>query len=159
MTCIDVTDLVEAIAAGDVVVNEATRVHLESCPACAGRLASARRLEAMLAADVTPIAPPRFTAQVLTKIRRERWQSEQRVDRIFNVAIAVACLLVVGGAAALLNLSGLIGLSGSVWGLLAQVSGQVASEASRVLLTYVTAAGLLVSALGMWWWAERRLSW
>ena len=42
--------------------------------------------------------------------------------------------------------------------MLAAVGGQALEAAAPVLLTYIAAAGLLMSALGMWWWADRRLS-
>jgi hypothetical protein len=32
------------------------------------------------------------------------------------------------------------------------------NAAAPVLVTYVSAAGLLMSALVMWWWAERSIS-
>src|SRR5918996_889703 len=100
MICKDVLELAEPIAAGDLQPAENVRAHLESCPRCAGALASARRLEAALSALEPPPAPETFTPSVLQRIRRERWRSEQHVDRLFNVAIAAALVLVVGGVAA-----------------------------------------------------------
>lgn len=158
MTCSETRHLVEAIAAEDLEVADAVREHFETCPSCAAALASARRLEAALRARPAPPAPPQFAAAVAARIRRERWQSEQHVDRIFNVAIAVAILLVVGGIAALTNVGAVLGLAGSIAGLIARTAGQTAQQAAPTLLTYVAAAGLLMSTLGMWWWAERRLS-
>jgi anti-sigma factor RsiW len=158
VTCKDARELVEAIAAGDLDVDDARRAHFESCPACAAALASARRIEAALKARETPKAPAAFTSTVVARIRHERWKSEQHVDRVFNIAIAVAVLLVLGGVLALTNVSGVIAGAGMMWGLLGAVSGQVVAAAAPAILTYVAAAGLLVSALVMWWWAERRLS-
>jgi anti-sigma factor RsiW len=158
VTCRDVVHLVEAIAAGDLDVAADVRSHLETCPLCASALASARRIELALQARPAPAAPERFASDVLTRIRNDRWQSEQRVDRIFNVAIALSLLLVVGSIAALTNIGGVIGIAGWVWGAIAQVSGQAAQDARPGIVTYIAAAGLLMSALLMWWWAERRLT-
>jgi hypothetical protein len=95
---------------------------------------------------------------VLGRIRNDRWRSEQRVDRIFNVAIVVAALLVVGGLAALTNVGALLSVGGWIWGAVAQLSGQLVQQAAPTLFSYVAAAFLLMSMLAMWWWAERRLS-
>jgi anti-sigma factor RsiW len=158
MTCKDVIDSVEAIAAGDLEPGAALRAHLESCPGCASALASARRLEAALARREAPKAPPRFAAAVRQRVRREEWRAEQRVDWLFNVAMIVALMAVAGGAAALLNLGGILAAASQVLTALATVRGDVARAAAPSLATYIAAGGLLASALGMWWWAERRLS-
>ena len=159
VTCSDVLHLVEAVAAGDLEVDDRLRAHFETCPSCASALASARRLEAALvAARPSSPAPAQFTTAVLAKIRHERWRSEERADRIFNVAIAAAVLLVVGSVLALTNVDGVLGAAGSLWGVLAAIrrSGSRGRRAGGP--TYIAAAGLLMSALGMWWWADRRIS-
>jgi anti-sigma factor RsiW len=158
VTCNQTRPLVEAIAAGDLEVEPAIRAHFESCPACASELASAMRLEAALRARPAPAPPPEFTAAVLSRVRDQRWRSEQHVDRIFNVAIAAAVLLVVAGIATLTNVGAVLELAGSVWTFAARTSSQAAQQALPTILTYVAAAGLLMSTLVMWWWAERRLS-
>lgn len=158
MTCSHVLDLVESVAARDLAVDEEIRAHIETCPRCAGALATARRVEAALAAREAPEAPARFTPMVLQRIGREKWHTEQQVDRFFNAAVAAALVLVVGGIAALLNLGGVLGTAAGTLSLLSSVSGQVARDAAPTLNTYIAAAGLLVTALGMWWWAERTLS-
>jgi anti-sigma factor RsiW len=137
-------------------LDEETRGHIESCPSCAGALASARRLEAALAALDTPQAPASFTSAVLQRIRRDRWQSEQRVDQLFNVAIVAAVLLVVGGIVAMLNVDALFTLSASAWVVAREGIREAARQAAPTVATYVAAAGLLASGLGMWWWAERK---
>jgi anti-sigma factor RsiW len=159
MDCRHVRENVEAIAGGDAAVTDQLRAHLESCPACAAALASARRIEALLSARETPDAPVRFTASVLQRIRRERWSAEQQVDRLFNVAIALGLVVVVGGIGALMNLSGVLNAAGTVWDAVAAVGGSAARQAVPTVVTYIAAAGLLVSALATWWWAERKLSW
>ena len=157
MQCADVLDLVEAIAAGDLLPDERVREHLHSCPACAGALASAQRLETLLKGMEVPTAPAAFASQVLQRIRRDRWRSEQNVDRLFNVAIVAAVILIAGGLLALLNVGTVISLTGSVWALLKEGSRETVRTAAPTVLTYVAAAGLLASALGMWAWAERRM--
>ena len=157
MQCADVLDLVEPIAAGDLLPDERVREHLHSCPACAGALASARRVEALLKGMEFPVAPPAFARQVLQRIRGDRWRSEQNVDRLFNVAIVTAVILIVGGLLALLNVGTVISLTGSIWALLKEGSRETVRTAAPTVLTYVAAAGLLASALGMWAWAERRM--
>jgi anti-sigma factor RsiW len=158
VTCSDALHLVEAIAAEDLALDDSVRTHFETCPRCASALASARRIEMALQTRPKPQAPARFTQGVLGRIRQERWQSEQRVDRVFNVAIGMAVLLVVASVLALTNVGAVLGVAGSIWGLLAAVGGQAVAVAAPVLVTYIAAAGLLMSALAMWWWADRRLS-
>ena len=103
MSCSDVVDLIEPIAAGELAADEAVRAHLQSCVTCAAALASAQRLESALKGMEIPPAPPAFTAMVLQRIRRDHWQSEQNVDRLFNLAMVAAVLLMIGGVAAMLN--------------------------------------------------------
>lgn len=158
MTCKEAMELVEAIASGDVEPGHDARAHFETCPRCASALASARRLEAALASIETPLAPARFVPLVLQRVRRDRWAAEQHVDRLFNAAMVAALVMVVGGVLALMNLSGVVAAASETWTMLARVSGDVARQASPAVDTYVAAGCLLASALGMWWWAERRMS-
>lgn len=158
MTCNEVQHVVEAIAAGEIGVDAPLRGHFESCPRCAAALASAQRIEHELRVRPVPLPPPRFTAAVLARIRNDRWLEEQRVDRIFNVAIALASVLVVGALAALTNVSAVLGVGGWLWGAGAQAFGQMLQQAVPTLLTYAGAIFLLMSTVAMWWWAERRLS-
>jgi anti-sigma factor RsiW len=158
MTCRDVLDQVEGIAAGDLEAGDSLRAHLESCPRCAAALASARRLEQALSGLEVPAVPARFTSTVIARIRSERWQSDQNLDRLFNLAVAAALLLVVGGLYGLLNLSGVIAGARLAWSILASFGSQSADHLVPALGTYVAAAGLLASALAMWWWADRTLN-
>jgi anti-sigma factor RsiW len=158
VTCSDAINLVEAIAADDLEVDVSLRSHFETCPRCAAALASARRVEAGLRARPIVEPPAQFTDKVLARIRTDRWQTEERVDRIFNVAIAAAVLLVVGSILAMANVGAVLGAAGSLVGLLASTSGRAVDATAPTFLTYVAAAGLLMSALGMWWWADRRVS-
>jgi anti-sigma factor RsiW len=158
LTCDDVLPLVEPIAAGDLELDPRARAHVETCPRCASALASARRIEAALSARPAPLAPARVTSAVLLRIRRERWRSEQHVDRLFNVAIVAAVLLMAGGVAAMFNLDALLSGAAATWRLAATVSGEAVTKAAPSVTTYVASAGLFASALVTWWWAERRLS-
>src|SRR5215212_7843703 len=103
MQCSEVLELIEPIAAGDLLPDGRVRDHLESCPRCAGALASARRVEALLKGMEFPTPPAAFVQAVLQRIRRDRWQSEQNVDRLFNVAIVAAIVLIAAGVFAMLN--------------------------------------------------------
>ena len=150
LTCSAVRDLVEPIAAGDVAVETVVRDHLETCPRCAAALASARRIDMLLA--------ERPAAAVMARIRRERWRTEQHVDRIFNLAIAAAIVLVTGGIVALFNVNGLLGAAAAAWQLMTAATKEGVSTAAPRLGTYIAAAAFMASALAMWWWAERRLS-
>lgn len=155
MTCKEALELVEPIAAGDLQPDADARAHFESCPRCASALASARRVEAALVAREAPEAPARFGAVVVQRIHRERWRAEQRVDRLFNLAMVAALVLVVGGLFAMMNVSSVVSAAAATWTLASSVGTQVALNAAPSLDTYIAAACLLLSALGMWWWAER----
>jgi anti-sigma factor RsiW len=157
MSCSDVVDLIEPIAAGELAADEAVRAHLQSCVTCAAALASAQRLESALKGMEIPPAPPAFTAMVLQRIRRDHWQSEQNVDRLFNLAMVAAVLLMIGGVAAMLNVDAVLAITASALALLRDGMRASVHQAAPTLATYVAAAGLLASALGMWWWAERRM--
>ena len=95
---------------------------------------------------------------MLQRIRRNQWRTEQAVDRVFNVAIVLALFLVAGGVLAVLNVGGVLALMASAWDVFAGVGTSVARTAAPSLNTYIAAAALLVSALAMWWWADRTLS-
>jgi anti-sigma factor RsiW len=155
MMCREVADLIEPIAAGELEPTPDVRGHFETCPSCALMLATARRLEAALVAHQPPPVPDRFVAAVLHRVRRERWRMERNVDLIFNVAIFVALLIVVGGVLALVDVSGVVSASSDAWVGLSAMGTQVARQIAPAINTYIAAAGLLLTALGMWWWAER----
>ena len=157
MSCSDVLELIEPIAAGELRPDEAVRAHLQSCVGCAAALASAQRLESALRAMEIAPAPPAFTTAVLQRIRRDHWQSEQNVDRLFNLAMVAAVVLMAGGVMAMLNVDVVLAVTASAWVLFMEGMRNTAYDAAPTLTTYVAAAGLLASALGMWWWAERRL--
>jgi hypothetical protein len=157
MTCRDAEDRIEAVAAGDLAADEAFLAHVETCVRCAAALARARRIEEVLASRPTLEAPPRFPAAVAARIRREHWQSEQQVDRMFNVAVAAALIAIVGGTLALVNLTAVVdGLTSGLAALQALALEQrPAGSAPPPLSTYLLGGGFLVTALLVWSWAER----
>ena len=155
MTCREVADLIEPIAAGELEPTPDVRAHFETCPSCALMLATARRVEAALAADQPPPVPDRFVAAVLQRVRRERWRTERKVDLLFNVAIIVALAIVAAGVVALMDVGGVVAASSGAWSALSKVSTQMAQQMAPAINTYMAAAGLLITMLVMWWWAER----
>jgi anti-sigma factor RsiW len=155
MTCKDAADLIEPIASGELEPDAEARAHFESCPRCAHMLATARRLEAVLVEYRPPPVPDRFVAAVLQRVRRERWRMERNVDLLFNAAIVAALLIVVAGVLALLDVSGVVNASSDAWSGVSVVAAQVARQMAPAINTYIAAAGLLLTALAMWWWAER----
>lgn len=158
MTCQDVLNRIEALAAGDEAATPEVRAHLEGCLSCAAALATARHIEDALASRPAPPAPARFTTAVVARVHQERWRSEEHVDRLFNVALVVGVLLVIGGVAALFNVNALAsGVAGGLT-LLNRATGELIVRAAPAFRTYVIAVAFLATALLVWWWAERRLS-
>ena len=157
MTCRDVLDRVEGIAAGDEQPDGTVRAHLETCPRCASALADARRIETFLTSWAAPEAPARFTATVQHRIRRLNWQSEERIDRVFNAAMIVAALLVVVGVAGMFNVATVVAGAATIADMLAFAGTLALEKAAPSMATYVAAMGLLASALAMWWWTEGTL--
>lgn len=157
MTCEELDDRIEALTGGDAPHTAATRAHLAECPRCQAAFARARQIEEWLAADPAPPAPARFTGDVLARLRRERWQSEQALDRWFNVTIAAAVVLVVMAIALLANVSGMAAVSADVARLMREGSSLAAARLAANLPTYAVGTGLLASTFAVWWWAERRV--
>lgn len=165
MFCDQLLELVEAIAAGDLAEDVAVTAHLESCAGCRAALAHAREVDRLLRARRAPAAPAQFTAQALTRIRRQRWQSEQTVDAVFNATLVLIGIGIVAGVWALAAWTGLVSGSWSVAGGLDAIDtattfvstsvSTFAQQAARSLPLYAAAVGLLASALALWWWAER----
>jgi anti-sigma factor RsiW len=159
MTCHEMDERIEAIAAGDEPASDAFRAHVEACVRCAAALAQARRVEQALAARPVPSAPPRFAALIASRIRREHWRSEQQVDWFFNLAIAAGLIAIAGGTLALVNLGAVTdGISAGLVALNAlaiEQGGAVATQAAPAFSTYLLGGGFLVTAVLVWSWAER----
>jgi hypothetical protein len=158
MTCKDVEQKIEGVAGGDEPPGDAFLAHVEGCVGCASALAMARRVERLLAARPVSAAPPRFAAGVASRIRRERWRSEQQVDWVFNIAAAVGLIAIAGGTLALVNLSAVtdaIGAALVAINTLTMQPGRSDTPTMPALSTYLLSGGFLVTALLVWSWAER----
>lgn len=155
MFCDEALDQIEAIATGDLVPGERVAAHLASCPQCAAALAGAQRIERLLRSQTAVTAPAPFAGRVVTRLRRERWRSEQYVDVGFNLALAVAVLAVVGGVWILFSRSGLSAVGSDVVALFGDGAATLARRVAPAVPLYLGATALLGAALGLWWWAER----
>jgi anti-sigma factor RsiW len=155
MFCDETLDTVEAIAAGDLLPEGRVASHLATCPNCALALTRARQLEASLQQRVVPVAPAQFTSRTLARIRRARWRTDQFLDVGFNLAIATIVCAVVGGVWMLLHRTGLAAVSADAVNVFGSGFVSLAKRVAPALPLYAGAAALLVSALGIWWWAER----
>ena len=155
MFCDEALDSVEAIAAGELTPDGRVAEHLASCPNCASALDSARALERMLRGRTVPQAPAQFTAKTVARVRRARWRSEQFLDVGFNVAVAAVVLALIVGAWMLLNRSGLVSVSSGAVDLFGAAVIAFVRRVGPSLPLYAGATALLVTALAIWWWAER----
>lgn len=152
--CDDVELLVEAFADGTLEPAPEHLTHVASCDVCRGRLETARAIHALLATREEPAAPASLTADVMARIHRERWAGEQVVDLGFNLAIAAGVLLIVGGALGLAWSFGLLTFGVDVRGLVANMGNQWMERALQQVQTILVATVLLMTTLGLWWWAE-----
>jgi hypothetical protein len=155
MFCDEALDTVEAIAAGEVMPDGRVASHLASCPNCALALEQARQLEASLRRREVPAPPTQFTSRTLARIRRARWRTDQFLDVGFNVAIGLIVVALLGGVWMLLHRTGLASVSGDAVDVFGRGFVELAKRVAPSLPLYGGAAALLVSALGIWWWAER----
>ncbi|MGH9386086.1 MAG: hypothetical protein ACRD2N_17545 [Vicinamibacterales bacterium] len=152
--CDALEPIAEAIADGSRELTPEQEAHFSTCEACRSRLAWAREIHTVLAARELPDPPALFTANVLARVRRERWQGEQAVDLGFNLTIAAGVLLIVGGLVGLAWSLGLLTFEVDARGLLASLANQWVDRVFQQLQTIVMATVLLTMALGLWWWAE-----
>ena len=155
MFCDETLDAIEAIAAGELTPEGRVARHLTSCRNCAAALESARRLDRMLAARPVPNPPQQFTIRTMTRIRRARWRSDQFLDVGFNVAIALVVIGIIGSGWLLIDRSGLTAVSGDLITLIESGGKALAQRVAPSLPVYAAAAAIVVTALGIWWWAER----
>jgi anti-sigma factor RsiW len=155
MFCDEALNSVEAIAAGDLLPDGRVASHLATCPNCALALTRARQLETALRGRAVPTPPAQFTSRTLARIRRARWRNDQFLDVGFNVALGVIVFAVLGGVWMLLHRTGLSTVSGDAVNVFGTGFVSLAKRVAPALPLYLGAAALLVSALGIWWWAER----
>jgi anti-sigma factor RsiW len=154
MFCDEALDAIEAIAAGDLAPQGRVAQHLDSCRNCAAALESARRLDKMLHARPVPKPPQQFTSRTMARVRRARWRREQFVDAGFNLALGLIAVGVVGSVL-LLMYRGLTAISPDAMPLVQSGVVSLARRAAPSLPVYGAAIALVLSALAIWWWAER----
>ena len=158
MRCDDADRLIESIASGDQTASDELVRHFDTCPRCTAAVTLARRVDHLLAErPVTPV-PPGFARTVVERLRADRWRAERHLDLGFNLAIAAGLLVVGGGVWLLLNVSGLTAVAHDLTSIFADGIGRLASRVVTGLPTYTAATGLVMTALGVWWWAERGFS-
>jgi anti-sigma factor RsiW len=155
MFCDEALEAVEAVATGDLIPDGRIAGHLATCPDCAAALESARKLERLLQARPVPRPPTHFTPRTLARVRRARWRSEQFLDVGFNLAIVAIVVAIFGGVWMLLNRSGLTAVSGDAMNLFGAGVMALAQRVAPSLPLYAGATALVLTALALWWWAER----
>ena len=158
MICDEVLDAIEPIAAGELTPDDRIAAHLASCPHCAAALEDARRLEQILQARPMPRAPAQFTSRTMARVRRARWRTEQFLDLGFNVTLGLVLLAILGSVWLVLHRSGLVAVSNDAVALLGTGLVTLARRVAPTVPLYAGATALLVTALGIWWWAERELT-
>ena len=102
-----------------------------------------------------PYTPPQFTARTMATLRRRRWQSEQFLDVGFNVALGIVALVVGAGIWMFVNRSGLGSVSNDAANVITASAVSLAHRIAPSVPLYAGATALVVTALGVWWWAER----
>ena len=153
-TCASLADVIDAIADGDVTPDVETAAHLSACASCQATVERARRLDRLLRAREAPLPPPQFTARTMQRIRRAGWRREQIVDWVFNAALIAAALLLASGLWIALQQMGLSVRGHDVLDIFTASASAAAQRITPSLPLYAGATGLLVVALGLWWWAS-----
>jgi hypothetical protein len=155
MTCESAEELIESVAAGEMPAPPAFRAHVETCARCAGTLAAAARLERALRAVPVLAPPPRFTASVLARVRKERWRADQQVDWVFNIAVAIAVTVIGLGAFAVFNAASVTAGIMSIAARVAEMATQDPAEPPPpALWSYLLVCALMATSLLVWRWAE-----
>lgn len=154
MRCEDLEPFIEAIADGSHQPEAGQAEHLASCPRCPVRVAGARAIEDLLRIRSVDVPPANFTAAVLARVGRERWQAERVIDLGFNLAIAAGVLVIVAGGAGLAWSLGLLTITIDVDAIWQALGSDVTGRVLTQVQTLIMAAGLLTTALVLWWWAE-----
>jgi anti-sigma factor RsiW len=154
MRCTDIDELIEPIAAGEIEPDAVMSAHLQSCEVCGRALAMARQIDLVFAAQPAPEPPPGFTAALMTRLRRERWRSEQFLDVAFNVAVGLAVAVGVGGVVMVATASGLAAVSADLVRVFLSATTSALATIAPALPVYALASAVVVSWLLVWWWAE-----
>jgi len=156
VTCAEARELIEAVAAGDDPGGAEFEAHMAGCAGCAADLETARRIERALAAFPVPAAPAPFSRDVMAAVRRARWQHDSRIDRAFNVSIAVGVVIVAVAAVSLLNLGGVATMMLAVLEAMADARREPVPWGRDGSVPVALATTMFAIAFGVWWWAERR---
>ena len=154
MTCDRVAELIESIASGEMTAAVDVAEHLSACPSCARSLQAARTIDGLLRSRPVAAPPAQFTSRVMGRIRRSSWRREQILDLIFNGAMLAAAALVVIGLWIALHQTGLSLVSRDAMQMFNSGMLTAAQKVAPSLPLYAAATGLLVVALGLWWWAS-----
>lgn len=154
MTCDAAADLIEPVAAGELAADAELSAHLAVCPACAQSLEEARQIDGLLRARPAPSAPSQFTSRVVARLHRATWRREQIIDAVFNTLMIAAALTVAAGLWIALQRSGLSLVSRDALDIFSSGMLTAAQKVAPSLPLYAGATGLIVVALGLWWWAS-----
>jgi anti-sigma factor RsiW len=155
MFCDEALEAIEAIAAGEVTPQGRIAQHLASCVNCATTLAAAQRLDRLLQTRPIPKPPVQFTARTMARVRRARWRTEQFLDTGFNLALTFILSGVVLSILLLMFRSGLPSVMTDSFAIAEAGVVLLARRLARALPLYGGAAAIVLSALAIWWWAER----
>ena len=155
MTCDDVQNAIELIAAGEMTPDAQMASHLATCRSCASALETAQRIDALLRQRPVPAPPAQFTARTMASIRRARWRNEQMIDWGFNAALALVALTIVAGLWIVFSRSGFTFVGNDALQLFGAGMRTFVQRVSPSLPVYALATMLLITALGIWRWAER----
>jgi hypothetical protein len=150
-------DAIEPLAEGERAPTPDERVHLTQCEVCARELALATQVHLTLQSQTVPEPPSDFVGSTLTRVRRERWRAEQRLDLVFNLVVGCAALLGIGTVWMVLSAAGLSTLSADIAVVLVAAVNDAVRKSLPALPTYVLALAVFLSGLAVWWWAERGL--
>jgi anti-sigma factor RsiW len=155
MTCDGVLNAVELIAAGELTPDDEMAAHLTTCASCASTLETARRIDALLRQRPAAMPPPQFTARTMARIRRARWRNEQMIDWTFNAALVLVALAIASGIWLVASRSGFTFVGNDAVQLFGAGVRTFVQRVAPSLPVYALATVMLVTALGIWWWAER----
>ena len=155
MRCEDVQDLIESLADGELQPTAEMTAHLQACANCSTALTRARQIDSALPTLPKASPPSAFTQSVLLRTRSIRWQSEQRFDWWFNAVVAASLAVVALGVYGLMNLTGLAAVVLGTAEFVVQSVPSAYRGLQPQLRPYLTAMGLVLGALALWWWVQR----